>query len=262
MLGAIAGDIIGSRFERHNVKSTNFTLFTDQSRFTDDSVMTMAIAHALLQCRADPSLAAQAAVKSMQRYGRTWPWAGYGGKFLQWIASDDPQPYCSYGNGAAMRVSPCAWAARSLEHALALAQCVTAVTHDHPESIKAAKAVTSAVWMARQGASAAEIGAHIQEHYYALDFTLDAIRPSYRFDVSCQGSVPQAIMAFIEAKDFEDAVRLAVSIGGDSDTIAAITGSIAEAAHGIPPFIRQHVLDRLEQRQIRMLEQFGQAFHV
>ena len=261
MLGAIAGDIIGSRFERSNIKSTDFELFTNQSRFTDDSVMTLAIARALLDCDADPQRAEDAAIRSMQEFGRTWPWAGYGGRFIRWLASDDPQPYDSYGNGAAMRVSPCAWAADSLEKALDLARRVTRVTHGHPESIRAAEAVTSAIWMARHGASPAEIRGRISEQYYDMGFTLDAIRPGYRFDVSCQGSVPQALEAFFEADSFESAVRLAISIGGDSDTIAAIAGSVAEAAYGIPDAIREEVLDRLERRQIRVLDGFRQAFH-
>ena len=180
---------------------------------------------------------------------------------MQWIASDDPRPYDSYGNGAAMRVSPCAWAADSLEKALDLARRVTRVTHGHPESIRAAEAVTSAIWLARHGASPAEIRDDIRRHHYRMDFTLDAIRPGYRFDVSCQGSVPQALEAFLEADSFESAVRLAISIGGDSDTIAAIAGSVAEAAYGIPDALREEVLDRLERRQIRVLEAFRKVFH-
>ncbi len=261
MLGAIAGDIIGSRFERHNIKSADFPLFTDQSHFTDDSVMTMAIAHALLGCGAEPVTAGSCAVQSMQKFGRTWPHAGYGGRFQQWLFSDDPQPYRSYGNGAAMRVSPCAWAADSLEKALELARSVTRVTHDHQESIRAAEAVTSAIWLARHGADSNEIGSYLRQRYYPLDFTLDDIRLSYRFDVSCQGSVPHALEAFLEADSFESAVRLAVSIGGDSDTIAAIAGSVAEAAFGIPNAIREEVLDRLERRQIRLLDEFQRVFH-
>ena len=261
MLGAIAGDIIGSRFERHNIKSMDFELFTDQSCFTDDSVMTLAIAHALIDCEADPLRAEDAAARSMRQVGRTWPHAGYGARFKQWLASDDPQPCGSYGNGAAMRVSPCAWAAKTLETALELARRVTRVTHGHPESIRAAEAVTSAIWLARHGASPAEIGRHLKQNYYTLDFTLDEIRPCYRFDVSCQGSVPQALEAFLEADGFESAVRLAISIGGDSDTIAAIAGSVAEAAYGIPDALREEVLDRLERRQILVLEAFREVFH-
>ena len=261
MLGAIAGDIIGSRFERHNIRSTEFELFTSQSRFTDDSVMTLAIAHALIECDADPLRAEDAAARSMRQFGRTWPHAGYGARFKQWLTSDDPQPCGSYGNGAAMRVSPCAWAAETLEKALELARRVTRVTHGHPESIRAAEAVTSAIWLARHGASPAEIAGHLKQYYYRLDFTLDEIRPCYRFDVSCQGSVPQALEAFLEADSFESAVRLAISIGGDSDTIAAIAGSVAEAAYGIPDALRDEVLDRLERRQIRVLEGFWKVFH-
>ncbi len=260
MLGAIIGDIAGSRFEWHNIKSKNFALFTAESRTTDDSIMTLAIAQALADCSADPSKAEEAAVRRMQEFGRAWPKAGYGVRFFNWIFSDAPRPYNSYGNGAAMRVSPCAWAAGSLEKALELARCVTAVTHDHPEGMKGAEATAAAIWLARQGAGKKDIRAHIEAHYYPLDFTLDSIRTAYRFDMSCQGSVPQALEAFLEAEDFEDAVRNAISIGGDSDTIAAIAGSIAEAAFGIPGEIKLQAMERLEPRQICVLENFSNSF--
>ena len=260
MLGAIIGDIAGSRFEWRNIKSKDFALFTQDCRMTDDSVMTLAIAQALADCGADPAGAEEAAVRRMQEFGRAWPKAGYGMRFFNWIFSEEPRPYNSYGNGAAMRVSPCAWAADSLEKALELARRVTAVTHDHPEGIKGAEATAAALWLARQGAGKEEIRAHIKAHYYPLDFTLDSIRAAYRFDMTCQGSVPQALEAFLEAEDFEDAVRNAISIGGDSDTIAAIAGSVAEAAFGIPDAIKAQALPFMEPRQIAVLEDFARAF--
>ena len=182
----------------------------------------------------------------MQAFGRRWARGCYGGSFSRWLLSDDPRPYGSWGNGSAMRVSACAWAGQSLEEALDMAHTVTEVTHDHPEGIKGALAVTAVIWLARHGASKAEIREHVETNYYRLDFTLDDIRPSYSFDVSCQGSVPQAIEAFLEAESFEDAVRNAISLGGDSDTIGAMAGSMAEAFYGIPSDLRERALAYLE----------------
>ena len=249
MLGALIGDICGSRFEWANNKSKQFRFFTPQCRPTDDSVMTLAVARALLQADGKPELLPEKAVAAMQELGRAYPRAGYGGRFFDWIYRKNPQPYHSWGNGAGMRVSPCAWAAQTLEEALVFSDAVTSVTHDHPEGLKGARAVTAAVWLARKGKSLAEIRDHIAMNYYTLDFTLDEIRPSYRFDVSCQGSVPQALEAFLEGDGFEDAVRGAVSIGGDSDTIAAMTGAAAEAFWGIPGEIREQGMAFLDERQ-------------
>ncbi len=246
MLGAVIGDIAGSRFEWNNTKSKDFELFTPECRYTDDSVMTLAVAKAVLNSRGRPEELGKEAVRTMQSFGRRWARGCYGGSFSRWLMSDQPRPYGSWGNGSAMRVSACAWAADSLEEALDMAKRVTEVTHDHPEGIRGAQAVTAAIWLARNGAEKAEIRQHIEARYYRLDFTLDAIRPAYRFDVSCQGSVPQAIEAFLEAESFEDAVRNAVSLGGDSDTIGAIAGSIAEAFYGIPQALRERALAYLE----------------
>lgn len=219
MYGAIIGDIVGSRFENIGNKRKEFHLFSQYSLFTDDTAMTVAVADALLT---DGDFAA-----AMQKWGRKYPRAGYGGKFIQWIFSNDPKPYGSWGNGSAMRVSPCALIAGSLEEALELAERSAAVTHDHPDGIKGAKAIAAAVYLAKTGRTKEEIRDYIEENYYSLDFTLDEIRPRYRFDASCRGSVPQAIVAFLESTDFEDAIRNAVSLGGDSDTIGAMAGSIA-----------------------------------
>jgi ADP-ribosylglycohydrolase len=265
MLGAVIGDIVGSRFEWNNYRNTQFDLFTPENFFTDDTVMTFAIAQALMQAQDliqdhasyDKALS-QLTVKSMQQLGRMYPNRGYGGQFGRWLISPDPRPYGSWGNGAAMRISPIGWVAEKETDVKSWATIVTRVSHDHEEAIKAAGAVARAIWLARHNFTKHEIGRSM-ENDYTLDFCLDDIRPTYTFDVSCQGSVPQALVAFLESDSFEDAIRLAVSIGGDSDTIAAITGSIAEAYYGIPEDIRQQALNYLDRplRQIyRAWEQF------
>ena len=256
MLGAIIGDIVGSRFEWNNWKSREFTLLTPECRITDDSVMTLAVAHALLESGENREALAGQAVSSMRLFGRRWARGCYGGRFSRWLVSEHPQPYGSFGNGSAMRVSPCAWAASSLEEALDMARRVTMVTHDHPEGIRGAEAVTAVIWFARQGMEPAEIRRRVEERWYRLDFTLDDIRGTYAFDVSCQGSVPQAIEAFLEAEGVEDAVRNAVSIGGDSDTIAAMAGSMAEGRYGVPEELRARVLPMLDPPLRQVLERF------
>ncbi|MBR2784122.1 MAG: ADP-ribosylglycohydrolase family protein [Firmicutes bacterium] len=262
MLGAIIGDIAGSRFEWNNRKSKEFELLSLKGgcRPTDDSVMTLAVAQALLNCGGDFSGLERQATVCMQELGRRYPNAGYGGKFRRWLESDRPRPYNSFGNGAAMRVSPCGWAAASPEEAVSLSAAVTRPTHGHPEGLKAAAAVSSAIFLARTGSSLAEIREHVESRYYKIDFTLDEIRPDYRFDVTCQGSVPQAFAAFFEARDFEDAVRGAVSIGGDSDTIAAIAGSLAEAYYGIPDDLRRQALTFLDRTQRDVLAAFEEKY--
>ena len=256
MLGAIIGDIVGSRFEWRNSKSKTFEFITDECSVTDDSIMTLAIARAILACDGDYSGLGAAAVAHMREVGGPYPECGYGARFKQWMYSDEPTPYNSFGNGAAMRVSSCGFAARSLDEATLLARKVTEVTHNHPEGLKGAEAVAVCVYMARAGKSASDIRKHVSAEYYALDFTLDGIRDGYQFDETCQGSVPQAITAFLESRDFEDAIRNAVSIGGDSDTIAAIAGGIAEACYGIPVFLRQQALTFLDERLARILVEF------
>ena len=259
MLGAVIGDIVGSRFEWKNLKRKEFQLFAPSCCFTDDTVMTLAVAKALTETT-DPEVLPRCAVRCMQELGRKYRGAGYGGRFYSWIFDEDPRPYNSWGNGAGMRVSPCAWAADSLEEALRLSDAVTAVTHDHPEGIKGARAVTAAVFLARTGSSMEAIRNHIEANYYRLDFTLDTIRPVYRFDVSCQGSVPQAIEAFLESTGFEDAVRGAVSIGGDSDTIADMAGAAAGAFWGIPPAIRNRAMDYLTEDMKQIVADFEGRF--
>lgn len=264
MLGAIIGDIVGSRFELHNIKTKDFQMFTKQSKPTDDSIMTLAIAKAILFCDGrDFSQLGEKTVACMQWIGLKYPHAGYGKQFISWLRSKNPQPYNSYGNGAAMRVSPCAYAAETLDEALELAKTVTEVTHNHPEGIKGAQATVAAVFLALHGSSIEEIRAHINENYYPMNFTLDEIRPTYpahRFDGSCQGTVPQAIMAFLESNNYEDAIRSAISIGGDSDTIASITGAIAGAYYGVPDAIQLLVNPFLDEFQRGIIEQFESAY--
>lgn len=262
MIGAIIGDIAGSRFEWHNIKTKDFELLTSIGccRPTDDSIMSLALAKAILNCGGNYDALEAQAVSCMQDLGKKYPHAGYGGSFHKWIYADDPHPYNSFGNGAAMRVSPCGFAASSMEEAVSLARAVTRVTHNHPEGMKAAEAVASAIYMAVHGKSMLEIRDYIEGKYYKIDFTLDSIRPTYSFDVTCQGSVPQAFEAFFESTDFEDAIRNAISIGGDSDTIAAITGGIAEAYYGIPADLRKHALTFLDKTQLDILNAFESKF--
>ena len=229
MLGAIVGDIVGSRFEFDNIKTKDFYFVTKDCSCTDDTVMTVAVARALIRMHRDEYFFKAALVEEMKFLGNKYEHAGYGGRFCSWLRSDDTEPYNSYGNGSAMRVSPCGFYANSLSEALELAKESAEVTHNHPEGIKGAQAVAAAIFLARSKKSKAEIKVYIEESFYPLAKTLDEIRPTYEFNETCKGSVPEAITAFLESVSFEDAIRNAVSIGGDSDTIAAIAGSIAFA---------------------------------
>ena len=256
MLGAIIGDIVGSRFEWNNNRTKEFEFLTQKCFPTDDSIMTLALARAVLISKADRSDLPQNAADCMRSLGRLYPDCGYGRKFRQWIFSEDPKAYHSFGNGAAMRVSAAGFAAASLEEAGLLARKMTEVTHDHPEGLKGAEATAAAIYMARAGSSIAQIRDYIRRNYYPMDFTLDGIRDTYEFDATCQGTVPQALEAFFESVGFEDAIRNAVSIGGDSDTLAAICGGVAEAYYGIPAAIREHALTYLDQRLLQILTDF------
>lgn len=255
MIGAIVGDIVGSRFEWNNIKNKEFSLFTDACRPTDDTNMTLAVAKAILECDGNYETLSEQAAKCMREVGRRYPDCGFGGMFSRWLKSDDMGDYNSFGNGSAMRVSPCGFAANSLTEAIMLSESVTKVTHSHPEGLKGAEAITKAIFMARNGSSKEEIRECISE-MYNLNFTLDDIREEYEFDVSCQGSVPQAIAAFLESESFEDAIRNAVSIGGDSDTIAAMTGGIAEAYYGVTVDIREKAESYLDDYQLGILREF------
>ncbi len=260
MLGTIIGDIVGSRFEWDNIKTKDFEFFTDQCFPTDDSIMSLALAQAILDCKSDYSDLSKKSVECMQGIGRHYPNCGYGSRFFEWIFSNDPQPYNSFGNGAAMRVSPAGFAASDLNEAKLIARKITEVSHNHPEGIKAAEATAVAIYMARTGASITEIRNFIETNYYPLDFTLDDIRETYSFDVTCQGSVPQAFMAFFESVGFEDAIRNAISIGGDSDTIAAICGGIAEAYYGIPSEMKERAISFLDERLLQILVAFENQY--
>ena len=243
MYGAILGDIIGSPYEfDRSGKTKDFPLFSPESRFTDDTVMTVAVADAFLSCPAYASdeEIRQQLVCSMQRFGRLHPGIGYGAKFFAWLMSEDPQPYGSWGNGSAMRVSSAGWLFNDLDTVLNTARLSAEVSHDHPEAIKGAQATAAAVFLARTGSSKDEIKAYIESVFgYDLSRTCDEIRPGYRHDVSCRGTVPEAITAFLEGTGFEDVIRTAVSLGGDCDTLTCIAGSMAEAFYGIPDELKQ-----------------------
>ena len=303
MLGAIIGDIAGSRFEFNNYKSKNFALFGGDGLaggkvcFTDDTVMTVAVAAALLATRMEAREATRMEAReatrmatraqrkgagaaesaesgkseenfkriltgSMHYYGARYPHAGYGGRFGYWLESRSRQPYNSFGNGAAMRVSPAAWVADSLKESERLAALTAGVTHDHPEGIKGAQATAAAIWLARNGSTKQQIREYIEERYYprSLKRTLAEIRPGYTFDETCQGTVPEAIISFLESENFEDAIRCAVSLGGDSDTLAAITGSIAEAFYGIPEETASQALALLDEELYDVTSTFYREF--
>jgi|SRR5579859_7637257 len=232
MLGAIIGDIVGSVYEFNNYRAKDFRpFFHAQAFFTDDTVCTVAVADALLNDRA-PAVA-------LKDWGRRyWHVGGWGARFGDWLSGDDMRPYGSYGNGAAMRVSPAGMLAESAEDAIALANRVTEVTHDHPEGLRGAAATAVAIHLARAGSPARGIRAEVAQRFrYDLSASVDEIRPNYRYNETCQDSVPQALICALEASDFEDAIRNAISIGGDSDTIAAIAGGVAEALFGIPEHV-------------------------
>lgn len=255
MFGAIAGDVIGSVYERNNVKSKAFPLFRAASRFTDDTVLTVAVARALL--------AGEPPGRAMRELHRLYPDAGFGPTFRAWIeAGDDAPAPKSASNGAAMRISPVGWACATLDEVMATAERFTVVTHDHPDGVKGAQATAAAVFLARHGAGKDSIRDHVEQAFgYDLSVPLDAVRPGYAFDLSCEGTVPHAIRAFLEASDFEDAVRNAISIGGDSDTLAAIAGAIAEAHWGgVPAPIAQAVWARLDAPLRETTQRFCAAY--
>ena len=278
LLGAIVGDIVGSVYEWNNIKTKDFPLFRDDCFFTDDSVMTCAVAEGIMNGGEEKNF-----IAAMQKYGRMYPDSGYGVHFDQWLHSDDPQPYHSFGNGSAMRVSPCAWMMDCGFYARvgilppkarALAERSAAVSHNHPEGIKGAMATTDAIFLCRYyfggyfgdyekpihdnpAECKRRIKKYIEDAYgYDLSKTLDEIRPTYQFNETCQETVPQAIIAFLESTDFEDAIRNAISLVGDSDTLAAITGSIAEAAYGIPEWIQKKALSYLDAPLVDVLQRW------
>ena len=253
MLGAIIGDIVGSRFEFNNTKKKDFDLFGERCTFTDDTVMSVAVADALMSSKNIGELKANT-VKYMQMYGRAYPDRGYGGMFFNWLQARDPKPYNSFGNGAAMRISPVGFFAGSVESVKKLSAAVTGTTHNHPEGLKGAEAIAMAIFWARENEDKEDIFEYLAKYYYpelkSSALTYANLHENYSWDygmgsVTCQDSVPQAIACFHESESFEDAIRLAVSIGGDSDTIAAMAGGIAEAYYGIPEDIKAKVYDYL-----------------
>lgn len=259
LYGAIFGDMAGSTYEWHPVKNKKFETFPIKSHFTDDTVMTLAVASWL----SSTNRTSDALVKSMQYFGSLYPHAGYGRNFYNWLRDENPQPYYSWGNGSAMRVSPCGWVAKTFHEAETLAEESAKVTHSHPEGIKGAQAVASAIYMAKIGSSKELIKDYIETAYsYNLSRTIEEIKSSgYKFDVSCQGSVPEAIIAFLESNSFEETIRLAIYLGGDADTQAAIAGSIAEAFYGIPTSFVESLEKRLDKTLLDVLNQFNNKYN-
>lgn len=257
ILGAIAGDVIGSVYEFNNTQTTDFPLFKRETTFTDDTVMTIAIADAILHNKDF--------AQTILDYGKRYPNRGYGTSFFKWLAHDTPAPpYNSWGNGSAMRVSAVGFAYNDLDTVLKKSEKTAVVTHNHPEGIKGAQATAAAIFLARTGKNKAEIKAYIEQKFgYDLDFTLDEIRPTFPFDESCQGTVPQSIVAFLESTDYDSAIRLAISLGGDSDTIACITGGIAIAFY---KEMSQVIVDKIRREYlppafVTIIDQFDLVFN-
>ncbi len=262
MYGAILGDIIGSPYEFDMGRKTKeFPLFNKYSQFTDDTVMTIAVAEALLDTMDETSENIRSAiVRSMQKWGKKYPHAGYGTMFSGWLHEDDPQPYGSFGNGSAMRVSAVGWLYENIDVTRGVAKITAEVTHNHPEGIKGAEAVASAIFLARNGSNKDEIENYIVKEFgYDLSRTCDEIRPNYFHDETCQKTVPEAITAFLEGESFEDVIRTAVSLGGDSDTLTCIAGSIAEAFYGVPKELEEECRSRISDDLTEVLERFEQV---
>ena len=260
MYGAILGDIIGSPYEFDmGDKTKNFPLFPHNCSYTDDTVMTLAVAEAFLDAPEEEALLRQKLIRTMQAYGRMFPYSGYGARFAGWLRSRNPQPYNSYGNGSAMRVSSVAWLYHDLATVEKMAKVSAEVTHNHPEGIKGAQATAAAIFLARTGASKAQIKAYMEETYgYNLSRTCDEIRPGYHHVESCQETVPEAITAFLEGSSFEDVIRTAVSLGGDCDTLTCIAGSIAEGFYGVPEEMKVECRNRLPKPLLDILLRFEQ----
>ena len=258
MYGAIIGDIVGSIYEFDNIRTKDFPLFSEKCFFTDDTVMSATVAKALMDYGTENiRLFRIGLINTMHEIGNRYPFCGYGGRFGSWIARRETFPYNSWGNGSAMRVSPVIWYAKTFEEAETLAKATAEVTHNHPEGIKGAVVTACAGWLAKNGASKEEIKQYISENY-DINFTLDQIRPAYQFNESCQETVPQAMVAFLESDSFEDAIRNAISIGGDSDTLAAITGSVAEAFYGVDDVIKNYAMSHLDDELGSIVKEFEQ----
>lgn len=258
MLGAIVGDIVGSVYEYNPIKKRNFPLFGSGCSFTDDTVMTIAVAEGFMNTLGmGPKEVRAEIISRMQYWGRKYPEAGYGGRFIAWLNESSPKPYQSWGNGSAMRVAAAGWLFATIQQTADHARYSAEVSHDHPEGIKGAESLAAAIFMLRQGKSKEEVKRYIRGVYgYDFRFTLDEIRPNYGFDVSCQGSVPQAFVSFFEGDDFESCIRNAVSLCGDSDTLAAMAGSLAEAHYGIPTEIAEKTLSYLDDEMVAVYKKF------
>lgn len=257
MYGAILGDMIGAPYEfNRGGKRKDFPLFTEASEFTDDTVMTLAVAEGLMNAAGGTDEEIKhSLVHSMQSWGMDYPYAGYGGMFRSWLYSANPQPYNSFGNGAAMRVSAAGWLYDDLATIRHMAALTAAVSHNHPEGIKGAEATASVIYLARTGSSKEAIRAYVEQEFgYDLSRTIDEIRPTYCHDETCMRTVPEAIIAFLEGTDFEDVVRTAVSLGGDADTVGAIAGSMGEAMYGVPDALKAACRERLPKDLLRVLD--------
>ena len=264
MLGAIIGDTVGSRFEFDNANTKDFALLTKECRPTDDSVMTIAIADAILQWDSEGRLSygrlSELAAESMRMWGRTYPRAGYGGHFAMWLVDDSMGPYNSCGNGSAMRVSPVGWAATSLEECIAMSRAVTEVTHNHPDGIKGAEATAVQVFLARQGMGLSDLRKYEEEHYYPIDHDLKWYLANYEWHSLCDGTCQAAYECLYESADYEDAVRNCMAVGGDCDTTGAICGAIAEAVYGIPADLQAGIRNFLTDDQLELVDEFRSKY--
>lgn len=262
LFGAIVGDIAGSVYEgrKYEIWPDSIEFFDDRAHFTDDTVMTVAVAQAILDHVATGEYLSDLAIRRMQEFGRKYQHRGYGQQFIQWVYSENPEPYDSWGNGGPMRVSPCAWAGSSLDDVLRMTHDVTVVSHNHPEALKGSAALASAIYLARTGSTKEEIRQHIIENYYSMDFTLDTINSEWRYGCSSQETVPYALEAFFEANSFEETVRLAISIGGDCDTNASMAAAIAEAFYVVPPYIVNQLDGYLTEHLAKTIHAFNDMF--
>lgn len=248
LYGAIIGDIVGSKYEFNNIRTKEFEFFDKDMFFTDDTVMSVAVTEALFNtCQKNYANLKEEVIKQMQKYGKLYPNAGYGGMFSRWLNEKDPKPYNSFGNGSAMRVSSVAYFAKSLEEVKTLSRMVSEVTHNHIEGIKGAEATSVAIYMALNKASKKEIKEYIEKNYYSMDFDYKDLQENYWFNETCQNTVPQALYCFFISENFEDTIRTGISIGGDSDTLCAIAGSVAEAYYGVNKKVKEKALSYLDE---------------
>ena len=256
MIGAIIGDIVGSRFELFGIKTKDFSLFDKRNGFTDDTVLTLAIGKAMLESKDNYLDLQQKAITNMREFGKKYPNAGYGPNFEKWLDDKTISSYNSYGNGSAMRISSVPYFAKDLDELKMLVEIVTKPTHNHPEGIKGAMATASAIWLALQKKTKAAIKEHIETYYYDLNFNYEELIKKYKFDMTCQGSIPQSIFAFLISNSYEDAIKTAISLGGDTDTMGAITGSIAAAYYEVPVELKKYAYKHLDAEQLKILKDF------